>query len=197
MAIVIPLMALQIHHPLIRIPKRISPPALAELSICQDVWGTQDYRPIWSDAAFWISTKPPSPKPDSPLLAPCPGTVAIQPSGAGNLAGVRQSGLTWTVDLVLSEPAVIRLSQFYYPTWKASVDGQAAQVAPEPRTGLVQIAVPAGTHTLQVTLGRTFAQTWGAIISIVGLIAALLAGLWPTAHKRPGPNPGERGVGAG
>lgn len=197
MAIVIPLLALQVHHPLVRIPKRISPSALAELSTCQDVWGTQDYRPVWSEAAFWISTKAPSAKPKTPLLPPCPGMVTIKPSGVGDTTAVRQSGLTWTFDLALAEPAVIRLSQFYYPTWRASVDGQAAQISPEPQTGLIQVGVPGGDHTLQITLGRTFAQTWGAILSTLGLVVTLLAGIWPTTSKRPGPDPGQRGAGAG
>ncbi|MBN1867471.1 YfhO family protein [Candidatus Sumerlaeota bacterium] len=72
------------------------------------------------------------------------------------------------------KPAILVLSQNYYPGWRARVDGVAAPVL---RSNVAQVGIPlaAGAHTVEVRYRpREFTQ--GAIVSVISLcLLALVA----------------------
>lgn len=74
LAIGLGIFAIQDHQPLIRIPHTVSMAGVRSLAACDDVWDTQDYRPVWSDAAFWHGPDAPPASAGSLVLSPCKGT---------------------------------------------------------------------------------------------------------------------------
>ncbi len=95
------------------------------------------------------------------------GQAAIQPL-------TRQTARQQWQITVASETAAIRLPTLFWPGWTARLDG-----APTPLTatgsGLIQVDVPAGTHTLDLTLRRTPVRLVAELLSlVVWLLAAWL-----------------------
>ena len=70
-------------------------------------------------------------------------------------------------------PAVVVVSQMYYPGWKASVDGSSARVYPVD-VALTGFIVPSGLHEVRLYF-RPNSFLLGLAISIVSLTAALVA----------------------
>ena len=64
--------------------------------------------------------------------------------------------------------------QFYYPGWQVSIDGASVPAAPNPDTGLIVFALPAGSHTVRVRFGSTPLRTAAVAVSLIAL-AGLIA----------------------
>jgi len=87
----------------------------------------------------------------------------------------------------VSEPAVLVLSQTYYPGWKATVDNNEVPVFAANMT-LTGLALPAGEHEVRVVL-RPVSFRIGAVLTIFS--TAIIAGLFarglvsnPSFHRR-------------
>lgn len=173
LAIAIPTLALQLHEPLIQIQKSITAEELEGIRVCQEVWGTQDYRPKWSSAAFWRSTKPPESFEDTPVLPPCANQVTMVPSGAGNILAFTIRGSTVTLKYEANEPVQLELPQFYYPSWVVRIDGAPVDTFPAPYTGLLLVQAPSGHHEVIAYVSSTGAQTIGLIVTGIGVLLAL------------------------
>jgi hypothetical protein len=187
LALALPATAIIVHHTLIQIPDRVSREKVDTLSACEEVWGTQDYRPIWSQAAFWRNTNPPEASPETPVLPPCDSQIAQSHGSDLQILHAAHSGTVWIVDYTAQRQAIVRLPVFYYPSWAASVDGNTVTVQPEKRTGLLELSVPAGTHQIRAALGRTGAQTAGFILSLLGNVGIL--GWWAAKWRQLRPFP--------
>ncbi|HMQ55277.1 MAG TPA: YfhO family protein, partial [Anaerolineae bacterium] len=66
-------------------------------------------------------------------------------------------------------PALLVLSEPYYPGWQATVDGQSAPIL-RANYLLRAIPVPAGEHRIELVF-QPWSFTLGAIISLLTLIA--------------------------
>ncbi len=85
--------------------------------------------------------------------------------------------------LMLPAAGQARFRRFYFPGWRATVDDQPAAIVPDPRYGLIQVAVPAGTHEVAIRFGTTSARTAGWVLAALGLAAAALALVRAAAHQ--------------
>jgi len=68
-----------------------------------------------------------------------------------------------------SQPAVLVVSQMFYPGWKAFVDGRETQTLTADY-GLMGIAIPAGDHQVDAVF-RPRSFTIGAILSVLSVLA--------------------------
>jgi hypothetical protein len=86
-----------------------------------------------------------------------------------------QRGLDDRYRLDLTAAGTIRLNRFFFPGWRAWVDGQPAQVAPGGPYGLIDVSVPAGHHDLLVAFGSTPARLAGDLLALLalGIVAVL------------------------
>jgi hypothetical protein len=92
-------------------------------------------------------------------------------------------GLTWTrwqdnpldaaYTIRANRPLTVTYGQFYFPGWRATLNGAETDIVPSDPQGLITLAVPAGEHELRLTLGRTLAQTTGEIISAAALVVVV------------------------
>ena len=73
-------------------------------------------------------------------------------------------------------PVRLRFSTYFFPGWRAEVDGRPAEIAPDPPNGLIGLDLPPGEHDVQIRFGTTAVRRVAAALSLVG--AALVVGLW-------------------
>lgn len=87
------------------------------------------------------------------------------------LTGRQTTTQTWTV--TAGEPgATLVLPTVHWPGWTATVDGEETAGRPAPGSGLMMVDVPAGEHTLTVSLRRTPVRWTADLISLAALAIA-------------------------
>ena len=91
----------------------------------------------------------------------------------------------------------LRLYQFDFPGWQVTIDGEPAATELAEPEGTIVVLVPQGKHVVEVTFGSTPARTLAWVISVAGLLAALVVA-WRLRRIAAVPAalaPGGRGVG--
>lgn len=157
-------------NPLIHIAHRIDAAALEKTPICQEVWGTQDYRPATSQTLFWRGPTPPGDPGDPLVLLPCQGSVQLSPTEGIHINMSSRQGTRWELQYSALGPAVATIPQFYFPGWSASVDGRSVSVGPSPGNGLLQTELPAGDHLLEVEYHNTPVHSASNVLSLFGMV---------------------------
>lgn len=71
------------------------------------------------------------------------------------------------------QPFTARVLTFYFPGWRAWVDGEPVEIVPHKPSGFITVPLPAGRHTLELRFGSTLVRTAGTAISFVSLAALL------------------------
>ncbi|HUV71532.1 MAG TPA: 6-pyruvoyl-tetrahydropterin synthase-related protein [Clostridia bacterium] len=67
-------------------------------------------------------------------------------------------------------PAEVSFNQYYFPGWRATVDGKAATLKPGQPHGEIIIPVPAGEHRLEIWFGNTLLRSWANLASALSLV---------------------------
>jgi hypothetical protein len=88
------------------------------------------------------------------------------PPGATGLT-VSSTVQSHRLKVSLPVPATITLNLLYFPGWQAKLNGEPISLAPHPGSGLIDLSLPAGNHTLTLTFGETPLRRLADIISIV------------------------------
>lgn len=111
-----------------------------------------------------------------------PGVALLQGDGIVSILHWDRQAIVLAVDI--SEPQIARVSQFYFPGWTATLDGQnEAEVNPSVPGGLVSVAVPAGKHTLVLRRVATRPEKIGTWISASALTLLVCFGVLSVARK--------------
>jgi hypothetical protein len=115
-----------------------------------------------------------------PSARPAPSADAGDP--ALTLLVVEQHAPT-RVDLrvTAAQDTSIRLHSFYFPGWRARVDGQPVETYPSSSLGLLTLDVPAGEHQVSIRFANTLSRWIGVVLS---LAAALGVSVWLIASRR-------------
>ncbi len=164
-------------NPLIHMARRIDGATIEQMPICQEVWGTQDYRPATSHTLFWSGPTPPGDPGDPLVLLPCQGSVSLSPTDDAQVRLSSRQGTRWEVQYAAEGPAVATIPQYYFPGWSASVDGASTPVRPSPGNGLLQVLLPAGEHLLELEYHDTPVRSASNVLSLLG-IATLVSTVW-------------------
>ena len=82
----------------------------------------------------------------------------------------------WQFEVATAEPTTITLDVFYFPSWRATIDGRPAETRAISELGLLGIDLPAGTHRVEVFQEATELERVGLVVSVLAVIA--LGGLW-------------------
>ena len=115
------------------------------------------------------------------------GPVEDEPAGQVvdqlSLQAVTHNGLQLTVET--ESPATLRLNQFFFPGWQATLDFQAPlAVYPSTHQGLVTVDLPAGRHTVVVARTDSAVQVgaeWLTVATLWGLGIVWRRRRWPAA----------------
>ena len=132
--------------------KRSSPAEVVRYEVKSAAVGTTslgEFNPIWVDRAFHTS----------PLVADYQAGKPINrlpkslpPGASGALVASRFQRQVFRVNL--PAPTTLTLNLMYFPGWRASVNGAPLPIAPHPHSGLIDVKLPAGDHTLSFDLWR-------------------------------------------
>ncbi len=145
--------------------------ALAGFEIPPDFIGTTtvgEYLPVWVQ-------KLPDTAADRETLKNSGSVARYAAPGAQVQPGPAQPvGATFSVQA--AQPVTFVYRTFYFPGWRAALDGQPAPLTITVPEGLMAVAVPAGAHTLTFSFGTTLPRVAGDAMTVVGL-AALAAWL--------------------
>lgn len=74
-------------------------------------------------------------------------------------------------DLNTEAPLTFTYQQFYFPGWRATLDGAPIPLRATEPDGLMAVDVPAGVHTLAFTFGDTWPRAAGNVLSGLTLAA--------------------------
>ncbi|MBP8292157.1 MAG: hypothetical protein KAX65_05250, partial [Caldilineaceae bacterium] len=146
----------------------MDPAVIARYEAGYGAWGAgwhREFLPQWAEA---FDATP-------ALIEPAgsaPGRVALR--------AISPEGVELQVQS--AAPATLRLSQFYFPGWQATLDGVTpAPVYPSTQQGLVTVDLPAGEHTLRVAWAKSTVEVWAEWFS---LAVALLLGATLALQRR-------------
>jgi hypothetical protein len=96
---------------------------------------------------------------------------------AEDVAFRRLGGPVWDAvyHVQASQEAALTYRQFYFPGWRARLNGEPLPVETGEPHGLVTITIPPGEHRLQLTFGSTSPRRTGWLITLAGVAGVLAA----------------------
>ena len=109
--------------------------------------------------------------------------ASLPPGSQGET--LKSTGLEHIYRLNLAQPSRVVIRSFYYPGWRAWIDGQEAAISPGSPYGLITVAVPAGAHELRVAWGTTWPRTAGWVLFAVGVAGVVLLTTKKVKNSRP------------
>ena len=120
--------------------------------------GTPEYRLQWAES-------------EQDYVAYAKGGFAAECAAKGVTCGPPQrtaTGLKWEV--TASAPQSLVLPLFHFPSWATEIDGKRVEHTIDPATGLIAIAVPAGTHEIQTVWTLSSVERNGLYLSVAALL---------------------------
>lgn len=107
--------------------------------------------------------------------------------GDADVSATSSTDISLALTVRASEPARLVINTPYFPGWHLSVDDQSVVPAIEPRTGYMDVQVPAGTHRVDAAFENTRVRTTANAITLISFVAWILLLCWtlfPGALKR-------------
>jgi hypothetical protein len=165
--------AISLSLPLQSIPNRLDNIDLSQEAICTEVWGTQDYRPIYSEAPFWRGSEAPE---EPGVLSPCPTAYDAAPMTDLRVSEITRNGTDWHFQVSANSETSISISQFFFPGWIASENGNQLVIEPNRESGTIQLNIPKDTSNVTLNLIETNLRSTAnslTLLTIAGLLGAV------------------------
>ncbi|MFN8495362.1 MAG: 6-pyruvoyl-tetrahydropterin synthase-related protein [Caldilineaceae bacterium] len=142
-----------------------------------------EFDPIWTDS---LAKLPPledyrKQRPVNRLPRRLPAGV----QGTQTITHVQRHQFQLKVD----QPVTLTLALLYFPGWQATLDGAPLSIRPHPHSGLIDLTLDAGAHTLLLTFGETPLRWWSDFVSLIawlGLGLGLIGWLVRQKFQRKG-----------
>jgi hypothetical protein len=103
-------------------------------------------------------------------------------AGQGEVTAVYSRGSSFGGAVEMATPGTVQIRTYYFPGFRAEVDGQPVALRVSDPYGLMEVDVDAGAHTIDVRMGTTPARTTGTVISWI--TALVLLSLWAVGRVR-------------
>jgi hypothetical protein len=94
--------------------------------------------------------------------------------GNGTVTVTRAAPRSLDLRVESANGLTFRVTQFHFPGWSARLDGRPHQLQVSRPDGLLLVAVPAGTHTINLTLEPTTPERLGLLTSAASALLLLL-----------------------
>ncbi len=156
------------------LPQYTEIPAWAETPLAVINW---DRASIVDRVGMMAATQEqPQTGPLEPLyLAGKPLEAGALIAGQGQIETLHRGGASSTARVNAAGPVTLQFYTYDYPGWRVTAGGQSLPHRAEPPHGLITVDLPAGEHTVHLSMGTTPARTTGTIIS--GLALLVIGGL--------------------
>lgn len=145
-------------------------PTLADVAAFElppDFVGTTtvgEYLPVW------VKQLPDTTPHRDRLMRGVPIERFTAPGAEVRLTETRTVGHTFAINA--PQPTTFIYRTFYFPGWRAMLDGQPAVIQITSPEGLMSVVAPAGSHTLTFHFGLTPPRAVGSGLSLLGLLIA-------------------------
>lgn len=112
----------------------------------------------------------------------------ISLQGEGRAGSTVTDGLNTEFKVESSKELLLSYNKYYFPGWKASVDGQETVIQPGLPYGQINLAVPSGSHLVRVYFEATPFKKILDVISLLGSLTAVILAVRPNlaGFKPPG-----------
>jgi hypothetical protein len=90
--------------------------------------------------------------------------------GAGNASVAQWKSELRQVDVAAYSPVTLRIATFFYPGWRAAVDGRTAEIGIENGSGAMLLNVPEGRHAVELTFRDTPLRRGAKMVSAAFLL---------------------------
>jgi hypothetical protein len=100
-------------------------------------------------------------------------TKLLDPSGQLQLLSQQLATARQELRLQARTPTRVELATLAYPGWIARIDGRETPIAVVPQRGTMSIEVPAGEHSVTLTLEPTPIRRWSAWLSLLAALCTL------------------------
>ncbi|MBI5879289.1 MAG: LysM peptidoglycan-binding domain-containing protein [Chloroflexi bacterium] len=134
----------------------------------------------------WASEQPQR----SPLVeeyqSGAPLTRAVVVSGDAQIEPLYYGGEVHRLRVRAAGEAVIQFRVYYFPGWRAYVDGQPAALWPAGPQALNTLAAPPGDHTVELRFEHTLVRAVAkgtTVVSLLGMLAWIGFGWWRKARR--------------
>ena len=97
------------------------------------------------------------------------------PKGEGEAEVVTWNSTERSINAVLKEDSVIRIKTFYFPGWKAFIDGNRAELNKEDGTGAMLVDIPRGEHFLELKFVDTPIRYYSKLVTIFSLLVVIIS----------------------
>ncbi len=155
--------------PLLNQPVAIGRPAAAQFEFQTNAYGTSsssEFLPRWAGTNLFGDAEA------DDVLAPR-SDIRLEMATPVEMEAV----------ITTTTPIDLKVTNFYFPGWTATFDGQPAELRPDPARGMQTITVPGGIHRIVISGTGTALQQAATWISLVTL-AALTICVWLTGARR-------------
>lgn len=135
----------------------------------------------------WVEQLPNTTALQQKLLAGENPDRLLVPAGV-QVTRLADNPLAAAYQLTLTEPVTLTYQQFYFPGWQATLNGQSWPLTARQPYGLIELSLPAGQHTLDLTFGSTWPRQLGWLIStlsFLGLFTFSIYSLFSAPHSLP------------
>jgi len=116
----------------------------------------------------------------SPGIRPAPLVLHGQADAIALLNSTATSE-TWRTSVATTD-ALLAFQTYYFPGWRASVDGREAPIQQLPGLGYIGLSLPEGTHQIHLWLGRTRNRLVAELASAAAVVALLALWIWIARH---------------
>ncbi len=153
--------------------------AAQDVSPAADVQFELDYPDMRGSTAFAGDKPVTSPK-VAAYLAGEPIPLAGIIHGAGSVERVRHGAGSDEVRVASQTPVTLQFYTYWYPGWRAWIDGEEVPTRPEGPDALITLDVPAGEHDVRIRFTNTPLRSLAALITILTLLILVLLFFWDT-----------------
>lgn len=136
-------------------------------------WGTVSYdefNPIWGERIFLDAPTNAERYIDEPFHL----RVFGRDIAAANWQGFSEENLSDnTLRVITDIDRAVRFRQYYFPGWRAIVDGEPVEIYPDDEIGLITIDLPAGEHIVTLKYAGTSVQLIATVITLFSIVICL------------------------
>ncbi len=97
-------------------------------------------------------------------------------NGEGSLENIYYNSKQVKFSINPLSQSTVRINTIYFPGWKIYIDGKNTAISFNNKVGVMDIAIPSGTHEVTASFGETPIRILSDIISLLSLSAVLFIG---------------------
>ncbi|MCS7040139.1 MAG: 6-pyruvoyl-tetrahydropterin synthase-related protein [Anaerolineae bacterium] len=110
---------------------------------------------------------------------PLAGIIA----GEGEVESVRHGGGSARVRVRAFTPVTLQFYTYWYPGWRATVNGRPVPIRAEGPDALITLDLPAGEHEVSIRFANTPLRTAAGVVSLATLLIILFLLIRPINHE--------------